>query len=397
MVSARACQAIDVRRRDAEAVVVSRVFPPDIGGSGELLYNIYSRFTGVPVSVWCDGSGVIERVGAMRVIRRGAGGRHWGMLHPSGLMSHFGRTASLIRLAGLGRAVIHCGRLLPEGVSVRMASALTRTPYVCWTHGEELTCQSESRELRMLMQEVMRGAHRVIANSQNTARAAEGLGVPTSKLDVVYPGVDTDRFKPASPDAARLRRELAPNGELIVLTVGRLQRRKGHDLVLRALPEIVARVPVRYVIVGDGEERDRLDDLIGGLRLTEHVRFCGIVPPEELPALYAAADLFVHPNRPEGLDIEGFGMVFLEAAASGVAVIGGASGGVPEAVGDSRFGVLVSGTDVDELRLAMLDLLMNPIRRERLAAAARQRVVDQFSWGRAVSQVMAIHRSASSL
>src|SRR5262249_32016510 len=137
-------------------------------------------------------------------------------------------------------------------------------------------------------------------------------------------------------------------------TVGRLQRRKGHDLTIETLAALKPALPhLRYVIVGEGEERARLEALVAHHGLSDRVTFAGAVAAEELPSYYAAADIFVHPNRVDAGDVEGFGIVFLEAAATGLPTIGGNSGGVPEAIEGDVTGLLVDGTDVNELAIAV--------------------------------------------
>jgi phosphatidylinositol alpha-1,6-mannosyltransferase len=115
------------------------------------------------------------------------------------------------------------------------------------------------------------------------------------------------------------------------------------------------------------------------------------VGTEELPRYYAAADLFVHPNRVDGADFEGFGIVFLEAAACGLPVIAGRSGGVPEAVAEGVTGMLVSGTDIGELQQAMTVLIESPEKRREMGAAARSRVLAEFTWQRAADELSAVH------
>ena len=182
----------------------------------------------------------------------------------------------------------------------------------------------------------------------------------------------------------------------MLLTVGRLQRRKGHDTMIDALARWPAGAPaVRYVIVGDGEERAPLERRARDHGLGDRVYFAGAVPPEDLPAYYAAADLFVHPNRVDGSDFEGFGIVFLEAAAAGLAVVGGRSGGVPEAVIDGVTGVLVSGTSADELVGVLTGLLANAPRCRSLGEAGRLRATQEFTWDRAAADVAAIHRDVA--
>ena len=205
-------------------------------------------------------------------------------------------------------------------------------------------------ELTWLARRVYHGATAVIANSWNSAGLlTRDWGVPEEKIHVVYPGVDAERFRPEN-DGAAMRSLVAGPDDVVFLSVGRLQRRKGHDMVLKALARLRARVPgARYVIVGDGSHQGQLEADVHALGLTDIVHFAGPARDEDMPAWYAAADVFLMPNRSDGVDFEGFGMVFLEAAAAGKPTIGGRSGGVPEAVEDGVTGLLVDGADVGDL------------------------------------------------
>jgi phosphatidylinositol alpha-1,6-mannosyltransferase len=181
----------------------------------------------------------------------------------------------------------------------------------------------------------------------------------------------------------------------VLLSVGRLQSRKGHDLVIRSMARLRSvRPDIRYLIVGDGDERPRLERLVREEGLGDAVRFAGKVPDEQLPDYYSAADVFVHPNRiDDDGDVEGFGMVFLEAAAAGLPVVGGNSGGVPEAVDHLRTGLLVGGRDVDEFVAAVLRLCDAPVLRTEMGQAGRQRVADRFSWSTSVEALNRLHSS----
>ncbi len=328
-------------------LVVSEIFPPAIGGSGELLDNIYGRLPNQRVVVLAHGDvDGEERRGALQILRRSVATDAWGALSVQGLV-HYGALARLIRR--VDASLVHCGRVLPEGLAALVASSWGGSPYLCWAHGEEVRYTSVSREFRILTRWVYRQAAAVVANSRNTAGMIEQLGIPKHKIEIVLPGVDAARFRPDIP-CQELRQRLAPNGELVILSVGRLERRKGHDLVLRALKSSILRgLSLRYVIVGDGRERQPLQAMVSEAGLGDVVRFDGEVPSSGLPSYYAAADLFLMPNRVDGVDVEGFGIVFLEAAAAGRPTIGGSSGGVSEAVEDGVTGLLVSGTDAEEL------------------------------------------------
>jgi phosphatidylinositol alpha-1,6-mannosyltransferase len=143
----------------------------------------------------------------------------------------------------------------------------------------------------------------------------------------------------------------------------------------------------RYLIVGDGPERGALEEQVRGTGVADIVHFAGAVPEDELPGWYRAGDVFVLPNRSEGVDFEGFGIVFLEAAASGLPVIGGRSGGVPEAMLEGVTGCLVEGADPCELSRVMIELATSARRRTEFGRAGRARVASDFSWSRAAQRV----------
>jgi phosphatidylinositol alpha-1,6-mannosyltransferase len=183
----------------------------------------------------------------------------------------------------------------------------------------------------------------------------------------------------------------------MLLSVGRLQRRKGHDLAIAAIDTLRHDLPgLRYVIVGDGEERGRLERMVADRDLGGHVTFRGAVPSGELPAYFSACDVFLLPNRIDQGDIEGFGIVFLEAAAAERPVIAGNTGGVPEAVADGFTGLLVSGTCVDELARAIRRMAGDKPLRLRFGRAGRERVLRSFSWGAAAERVRAVHDAVRS-
>ena len=375
----------------APILLVSECLPPAVGGSGELLWNTYSRIPDVEIlTATADPAGPAPPTAEPHVRRRpfGVG---LGVMSVSSGLGHLRLAGELRRLDPEARAVIHCGRALPEG-TIAWLSGLGRRPYVCWTHGEELPIAATSRELTWLQHRVHRGAAGLIANSHNTARLLQNLGNPADRVHVVHPGVDVDRFSPEAR-SRDLRQRLLGDYRLVLLSVGRLQARKGHDLVIRALGEAMADghpLPFRYVIVGDGPEGPRLRALAQEANLGNSIHFAGVAAREELPAYFASADVFVHPNRVEGTDFEGFGIVFIEAAASGVPAIGGRSGGVPEAVEEGVTGLLVTGTDPAELRAALVALAESEPRRVAMGAAGRARAVREFTWDRAARQVQKI-------
>jgi phosphatidylinositol alpha-1,6-mannosyltransferase len=178
-----------------------------------------------------------------------------------------------------------------------------------------------------------------------------------------------------------MRRELGIGaGDPVLLTVGRLDCRKGHDMVVAALPLLLKEFPaLRYVIVGEGPEREKLAELAREKGVAERVLFAGFQPDERLAAYYRACDVFIMHNRALENDVEGFGLVFLEANACGKPVVGGRSGGAVEAVVHGVTGFLVEPNDAQGLVQTLRKLLGDSALRREMGMAGRRRAAEEFS------------------
>src|SRR6185503_18645581 len=206
---------------------------------------------------------------------------------------------------------------------------------------------------------------------------------PHAALEYVPPGVDTDRFAPDPAARSEMRSRYGLGDRPVVVCLSRLVPRKGQDMLIRALSAIRERVDgAVLVIVGAGPYLATLHRLAREAGVTEHVVFTGGVPGAELPAHHAMADVFAMPcrTRGAGLDVEGLGIVFLEASATGVPVVAGRSGGAPEAVRDGETGVVVDGWDVGAIAASVGELLAEPDRAARMGTAGRRWVVDKWQW-----------------
>lgn len=373
---------------------MSELFPPDVGGSAVLFDEVYRRLAACEALVLTDGAGDGAHSTPPLVISRGlVRMREWGVLNADGMVNYLRRAMQIRSMASRHRpCIVHCGRALPEGVSALLAKMANGPKYLCWAHGEDIVSARSSRELFFLMRRVLSGAHALIANSHNTRALLEDSGARPERIHVVHPGVDDCRFS-ASRDPQVVRARYGVQDAFILLSVGRLQRRKGHDHVLAALASLGDLLPsLCYIIVGEGQERRRLEGLVEAFGLGGRVIFAGQVSGDDLPMYYAASDVFVLPNRvDDDGDLEGFGIVFLEAAACGKPVIAGNSGGVSEAVEDGVTGILVGGTDTAELAGAIRQLTLSSELRQRLGQAGRKRVQREFTWERAAAHVERIH------
>jgi phosphatidylinositol alpha-1,6-mannosyltransferase len=350
------------------------VFPP-----GEVIIHTAKR----------PGSEVVDSAFPQRILRRWIWNRRV-LVNPLGLFWCVYFLGGLARtLRRLRPELLHVGGPIPFGLLVSLLRPLHRVPSILFVVGEELGAFGRNRAKRLVVKRVLRSADLVVAISRYTAASVEGLGIQRQHIHIIHPCVDSERFSPEL-DPSELRRSLGLQGHRVLLTVGRLEPRKGHDVVLNALPALRKTFPdLVYVIVGDGAEERRLRNLATSLGVHQAVRFVGRVSDEALPAFYALADLFVMPNREEmSGSVEGFGMVFLEASASGRAVVGGRSGGALDAVRDGETGFLVDHPeDPEAVGEAIASLLQDPDALRRMGEQGRKFAVEQFDWSQSASRL----------
>jgi phosphatidylinositol alpha-1,6-mannosyltransferase len=194
----------------------------------------------------------------------------------------------------------------------------------------------------------------------------------------MYPGVDTQEYRPAPRDMI-VRRRFGWDDRRVVLTVGRLMKRKGHEHIIRALPRITETVPnALYAIVGDGEERRYLEQLVNELQLNSRVVFHGELPNDDVRRAYQQCDLFALPNCEIDGEAEGFGIVLLEAQSCGKPVIAGDSGGTVEAVNTPHSGRIIRHNHANELVETIRELLRDDAQREQMGQVGRNWVVNNF-------------------
>lgn len=300
------------------------------------------------------------------------------------------RGVPLLARAAARMAARRPDALLPMNVAYGGLATLAlralgiRIPYVMFAYGLEFARFQGSPLMRRLYRRVYDGAERVFAVSGDTRRRLQEFGVHR-RVDVMWPGVDLLRFTPGGPD---FRQAQGLQGRPVLGTLSRLVERKGHDLVLKALPEVLAEFPdAVYLVVGDGPDRPRLQALAEDLGVAASVRFVGEVADEDLAAWYRTCDVFVLPSREirQSGHVEGFGIVFLEAGACGVPVIGGRSGGVVEAVDEGRTGLLIDPEAPAELTDALVRMLRRPEDARAFGRAGRERAERQFTWERCLA------------
>ncbi len=375
-------------------LVLAQVFPPRRGGSGQWLWELYRRVDareGAPpaspihvhvIAGNTVGSDAFDRESTLPIQRMSLDFASWGIFSLRGV-AQYARTFARVRHLArrIGADAIHCGKSLPEGLIGAAISRVCAIPLLIYVHGEELTLAAASWELRHLTSAVLRRAQTIVANSEHTKRLlVESWSAAPEHVVVMHPGVDVRKFAPA-PASDQVRRRLGWNGRRVILTVGALQKRKGQDMMIRALPAIRARCPdVLYSIAGEGWERQYLEELAASCGVRDAVQFRGAPAETELIESYQQCDVFALPNRQIGWDFEGFGIVLLEAQACGRPVIAGRSGGTSETMQAGGTGDIVACERPDELAAVAADLLDDQRRRATLGANARRWVCERFDW-----------------
>ncbi|MCH9708067.1 MAG: glycosyltransferase family 4 protein [Actinomycetia bacterium] len=382
----------------SRVLLVTNDFPPRRGGIQSYLEALVAHLTGsADVGSGSAGSGSagVSRDHTMTVYapkwkgapeydRSAAAAGYDIVRHPGTLMVPEPTVALRMRRLIAEREVdtVWFGAAAPLALMSPIARAAGADRIIASTHGHEVGW-SMLPLARTALRRIGNDADVVTYISSYTrGRIASAFG-PHAALERVPPGVDTDRFAPDEVARAELRARYRLGGRPVVVCVSRLVPRKGQDMLIRALPAIRERVPgTALVIVGGGPHRTSLHRLAHTFGVTEHVVFTEGVPAHELPAHHAMADVFAMPcrTRGAGLDVEGLGIVYLEASACGVPVVAGRSGGAPETVLDGETGVVVDGRDLDAIAGSITELLADPRRAAAMGAAGRRWVVEQWQW-----------------
>ncbi len=354
-------------------LLLTQCFPPTHGGIETLMKGMADALstTGRDVQVFADGyrthAEIDHDAGLEYPVRRFGGPKPWRRRRKGWSAGAFLETHAV--------DTIICDSWKSAEHTARRARH-AGVPLVCLAHGNDVLVPDRGRRRRRVAR-VLRLAHKVVANSRDTASRVRSLSIADSRIAIVHPGVVPPRV-----DRAECA-DVAPPGRPRLLTLGRIEARKGHDFVIRSLPALLALHPdLSYVIAGDGPARAPLEKLVDSLGLRDHVCFTGAVSESEKAALIASSDLFVMASRfePASRSVEGFGIVYLEAAWCGVPSVAGRSGGAGDAVIDGVTGALCDADRLDSVQAAIVRCLADPERLRELGAAARERAQREFGW-----------------
>jgi len=356
-------------------LVVTNDFPPRPGGIQAYVHGLVCRLPADEVVVYAPAWKAAADFDANQpyaVVR-----------HPGSLMLPVPAVLRRARdvASSEGCATVWFGAAAPLGLLAAPLRSAGIDRFVASTHGHEVGWAMLPAARQVLRRIGSTVDVVTYLGAYTRARLAPAFG-PYPRLERLPSGVDPTVFRPDA-GGAEVRSQLDLADRPVVVCVSRLVPRKGQDVLLRALPALRRQVPgTCLLIVGGGPDSPRLHRLAGDLGVADAVRFTGSVPWAELPAHYAAGDVFAMPCRTRlgGMDVEGLGIVYLEASATGLPVVAGRSGGAPDAVLDGDTGYVVNGRSVTAVTNAVAGLLLDPDRARAMGARGRQWVQQEWRW-----------------
>jgi phosphatidylinositol alpha-1,6-mannosyltransferase len=371
-----------IESRAVSLLLITNDYPPRAGGIQQYCHNLVRRLPPSDVVVYApawEGAADFDAAEPYRIVR-----------HPTSRMlptPDVGRRA--VELVSEVRPdLVVFGAAFPLGLLARRITAETGVPCAGFTHGVEVAAAALPLA-RRLLRRVAGDVRLLTAVSRWSAARVEKGAHGRCRVELLPSGVDAHAYNPGV-DGSKVRARHGLGDDPVCVCVSRLVPRKGQDRLIQAWPEVVARVPdARLLLVGPGPYRRKLERMRAASPVADRIHLTGEVRWEELPAHYAAGDVFAMPCRTRwlGMDLEALGVVFLEASAAGLPVVAGDSGGAPETVVEGVTGTVVDGRSAGPIGLAVASLLADPDGAREMGRAGRARVEAEFSWDAVVSRL----------
>ncbi|MFB6181718.1 MAG: glycosyltransferase family 4 protein [Candidatus Magasanikbacteria bacterium] len=287
--------------------------------------------------------------------------------------------------------ILYLHHIIPIGYVAYLFKKIYQLPFLIFSHGIDIISATRTDWKKYWVNKVIDASEQIITNSEslNERLLQRVEEIPEEKTTVLYPCPE-DKFKtkPAQKKINELENRLGVEGKQVMLTVARLVKGKGIEHLVKLMPEILKERPhLVWVIVGDGPERENMEELIRKYNLQNVVRFVGEKEHDELPPYYYLADLFVELTHPHHGVEEGLGLVFLEAAAAGLPVVAGESGGVEEAVVDKETGYVVGTFRDEEVTEKITKLLDDRELAREMGQKAKERIEEKFIWKKQLKKI----------
>ncbi len=368
-----------------KTLIITLEYPPAVGGIASYVYNVAAHVSPEQVVIYAPrmvGDTDFDGQHQWKVFRY----RPYWLLWPRWLRMFF-QVRHIIKREKILELHIH--HALPVGYIGWLMKKLFKIPYVIFLHGTDLEMAIRSSFKRRRLLQVTREAQRIVVNSHflkdKLMQRLEGI----PPVEVVYPCPADFFFESVDAQILRkLKATLALEGKKVLITIARMVEGKGYPHVIRLLPEIIHQIPnVAWLVIGDGPKYKMIFEQAQKLHLQNIIRYEGTVPYNELPQYLQLADLFVLLTHPDENHEEGWGTVFLEAAASGLPVVAGRVGGVEEAVEHLTTGIVVDVHQDKAVVGSIVELLKNSTYAQQMGEAGRKRVLREFTWEKQIQKL----------
>ena len=362
-------------------------FPPVVSGIASYFYEIWKNYPPERCVILCPkdiGYEDFDKTSYLNIIRRRIpSGNSTRAKILKGLLYTFWTFILNFRYKF---NIIHCGQVLSSGFTGWLMNRMFNIPYIIYDYGSETFRFGRNPFLLDIIKHILNIAYLIIPNSHFTKNEFVDIGIQPEKFSIVTPGVDTQRFFPTEKDPILIKKHELKD-KIVLLTVARLDERKGHDNVIRVLSRLKNQYHnLVYIIIGKGREEAKLKALCQQLKVEDQVIFTGYITENDLPKYYNLCDIFILLNRQTAEDerlrgdYEGFGIVFLEASACGKPVIAGNYGGISDAIENGKSGYIIDGTNLQIITKTLDKLLQNTEIRIELGNYGLERARKTFDW-----------------
>jgi phosphatidylinositol alpha-1,6-mannosyltransferase len=382
-----------------KVLTITIEFPPETGGIENYIYNLVKRIpNSIVLAPDVSGCKNFDEHENFAILRRKIlyHRQHW-LFKDKFYANSAGYMATTAALMWHSWKIIKkekpdiilCSESVPVGLVLGILNTTNKIPYVVFTYGKDVLFLQHLPFVKLLLKNTYKNASEVITISEYTRNLIIDIEPERTNIKKIHPCVDSEFFKPM--DVSSIQNKYGFCDKKIILTIGRLVERKGYDMVIKSLPEVIDEIPdVVYLIAGRGPCEDYLKELVEELNLEKYVHFMGYIPGSELPYYYNLCDVFIMPSRTEKGDPEGFGIVYIEANACCKPVIGSRAGGIPDAVIDGKTGILVDPLDTKDIAHAIIELLSNEKKANDMAYAGLLRVKQELNWDNAADKLKGI-------
>jgi len=363
-----------------KTLIITLEYLPQIGGIASYVYNLASHLPPDKIVVYAPEMSGVNNYGESpwKVYRQ----KPYWFLWPHWLRMYW-QIKNIVEKEKIETIQVH--QALPVGYVALLIKKFQKISYTLFLHGTDL--ELGARKLNKLTK-VCVGAEKIMVNSFFMKNKLLGKIKHLKNVDVMYPCPADNFFEAVSPEEInKLKSQLGLQGKKVILTVARMEAGKGYTQMVRLMSAIVVQVPnTVWLVIGDGSKKKDILESVQKYGLQNVVRFVGMVPQMLLPKYYQVADLFVLLTHKDKFSEEGWGMVFVEAAASGLPVVAGLVGGTKEAVEDGRTGLVVDTNDDNNVIAVIVSLLSDPEKAKMFGKAGQKRALENFTWNEQIKQ-----------